>query len=147
MKGMLLLLGIVSWTCLGGGCTSGGNTSNTGDRKDLVFHEPPEEKIGDIVMGEQRPIKGYSDASITPPVEEWDFEDQTATNTFTDRKIGGAGLCAPEAQARMMELLAFHKRKNGKVNRSKVARTLNREGYRRWDGKKFKVKDIPKYEY
>ncbi|MCO6491951.1 MAG: hypothetical protein J5I98_26275 [Phaeodactylibacter sp.] len=72
---------------------------------------------------------------------------ETATNTFTDRKIGGAGLCAPEAQARMKELLAFHKRKNGKVNRSKVARVLNREGYRRWDGKKFKAKDIPKYEY
>ena len=47
---------------------------------------------------------------------------------------------------RLNELLNDNEydRNNGKNNRRKIAKKMNQEGYRKIDGSKFRIKDIPK---
>ena len=50
------------------------------------------------------------------------------------------------SQDRMNELISDSKyiRNSGKLKRAKIARQLNRDGYRKSDGSKFRRRDIPK---
>lgn len=106
--------------------------------EDVKIPSPKPQTGGGVVIGEQKPIE--------PEVEE--YKSTRTPSSPSDRpNAGKSGICSPDAEARMRTLMNIHQRRNGKVKRGKVARTLNREGFRRWNGKKFRRRHIPKYAY
>jgi hypothetical protein len=124
-----------------------GPSSDSGQSMEYNYPPPPEDvKIppskprtgGGVVVGEQKPIE--------PEIKEYRYR-RTSPSPADRPNAGKSGICSPDAEARMRTLMNIHQRRNGKVKRGKVARTLNREGFRRWNGKKFRRRHVPKYAY
>lgn len=126
------------------GCAPSSDSGHTSEynyappQQNVKIPSPKPQTGGGVVIGEQKPIK--------PEVEE--YKSTRTPSSPSDRpNAGKSGICSPDAEARMRTLMNIHQRRNGKVKRGKVARTLNREGFRRWNGKKFRRRHVPKYAY
>lgn len=100
---------------------------------------------------------GYQDSSQYGSVEsatqhedvevvgEGDVEIEDQVPDETEEYVEDVSL-ANEARERMISLASSssYTRNNGKLKRGRIAKQLNREGYRKSDGSRFRRRDIPK---
>jgi hypothetical protein len=105
---------------------------------------PPEQIIDNNITDEPEQPPVHQEVEIEPSGDV-DMEDDINED---DNETYEPDINLPQtASQRMTELMQdYHYiRNSGKLKRKKLARQLNKDGFRKSDGSKFRRRDIPKY--
>ncbi|WP_416438862.1 hypothetical protein [Phnomibacter sp. MR] len=132
-------------------CTENSDQNYNSESTTVETHPNIEiEEVGDV------PVEEYSDDVNENTNYEGDYTNENSTSTeYTEEEnqidddnepYTEDNLLTPSTNTRLNELVhdSEFNSSGGRIKRSKIARQLNREGFRKSDGRMFRRRDIPK---
>lgn len=122
-------------------CGSNTSQETSYNNRETIYFSPPENNSHQDVE-----IIDEGTVMIEDFVEEDNWTEEQAAHSEITTDFVGYTAYTSIAQNRLYELAnsSFYQKRSGKLKRLKIAKQLNKEGYRKNNGKKFRIKDIPK---